>query len=219
MNSVMPSVAFVGKLWIVLVWLRFVIAIPTAHTHSLPTSLPPGASYVYTTPALYLNVSRSKRARKYSFVNLHQLTVKTVLPLGNLSTGGVQLLGDIVSGHLYSEPAFELQFSGRVGYAEDYLTGDPGNDSIARPACVGTIFPDDGATPFLFRIGGIDTSSAEATGIFTGQSRGVAVPYGHSYSVWVPSFFGGYSVLQNSIVSKIMRSSIFSSLGVVQCAY
>lgn len=101
-----------------------------------------------------------------------------------------------MSGHLYSEPDFELQFSGKVGYAEDYLTADPGSDHIARPACVGTIFPDDGASPFLFRIGGIDTSSAEAAAIFTGKSRGVAVPYGYSYSVWVPTFYGGYSALQ-----------------------
>ncbi len=127
--------------------------------------------------------------------------MKTVLPLGNLSTGGVQLLGDIVDGNLYSEPDFELQFSGKVRYAEDYLTQDP-TDGIARPACVGTILPNDGASPFLFRIGGIDTASKEAVGIFTGKSKGVAVPYGHSYSVWVPTFYGGsseYSVLQNSV--------------------
>ena len=60
-------------------------------------------------------------------------------------------MGDIVSGGLYSEPDFELQFSGKVAYAEDYLTSDPG-DGIARPACVGTIYPDDGSLPFLFRM-------------------------------------------------------------------
>lgn len=108
--------------------------------------------------------------------------MKKVLPLGNLSTGGEQLLGDIVSGNLYSEPNFELQFSGRVGYAEDYLTADP-LDGIARPACVGTIFPDDGASPFLFRISGIDTASALAAAIFTNPSAsGRAVPYGYAYS-------------------------------------
>jgi len=33
-----------------------------------------------------------------------QLTVKAVLDLGTLATGGEQLLGPILDGHLYSEP-------------------------------------------------------------------------------------------------------------------
>ena len=106
-----------------------------------------------------------------------------VAQLGNLSTGGEQLLGNIVAGNLYSEPGFEPQFSAKVKYAEDYLTADPG-DGIARPACVGTIVPDEeGASPFLFRISGIDMSSALAGAIFSNpDASGRAVPYGYSYS-------------------------------------
>jgi hypothetical protein len=115
--------------------------------------------------------------------NYPQLTVRRVTPLGNLSTGGEQLLGNIVAGNLYSEPGFEPQFSGKVKYAEDYLTADP-SDGIARPACVGTIVPDEeGASPFLFRISGIDMSSLQADAIFSDpNASGRAVPYGYSYS-------------------------------------
>lgn len=103
--------------------------------------------------------------------------------LGNLSTGGTQLLGPIVEGHLFSEPGFELQFNGTVRNAGDYLTADPGTDGIARPACVGEIVPDNGDSPFLFRIGGIDQASVEAAQIFNAnKSEGRSVPYGFSYS-------------------------------------
>lgn len=106
--------------------------------------------------------------------------------LGNLSTGGTQLLGNIVSGHLYSEPGFEPQFSGAVRHAGDYLTQDPTTSAgpgLARPACIGEIVPDDDDTPFLFRISGIDTASQQATAIFLDPSaQGRAVPYGYSYS-------------------------------------
>ena len=108
--------------------------------------------------------------------------MQAVFNLGNLSTGGTQLLGNIVSGHLYSEPGFEPQFSGAVQHAGDYLTADP-IDGIARPACVGEIVPDDGDSPFLFRITGIDTASPQAVGIFTKpEAQARAVPYGYSYS-------------------------------------
>ncbi|KAI6860275.1 hypothetical protein KC343_g403 [Hortaea werneckii] len=150
------------------------------------THLPPSAPYIYATPALYLN-----------------LTVERVSNLGNLATGGLQLLGPIVEGHLFSEPGFELQFSGSVRNAGDYLTADPGNDGIARPACVGEVVPDNGGTPFLFRINGIDHASELATEIFnSNKSEGRSVPYGYSYSVWTPTFYGGeanYSLLQNSV--------------------
>ena len=88
--------------------------------------------------------------------------MKQVSVLGNLSTGGTQLLGPIVDGTLYSEPGFEPQFVGKVKYADDFLTADP-LDGIARPACVGAIYPDDDPTPFLFRISGIDNASVSNT--------------------------------------------------------
>ncbi|TKA83153.1 hypothetical protein B0A55_00709 [Friedmanniomyces simplex] len=130
---------------------------------ALPSSLPASASYNYLVPALYLN-----------------LTVKAVLDLGQLATGGEQLLGDILDGHLCSEPGLEPQFSGAIRYAEDYLTSDP-DGAYARPSCK--------AVP------GTDI-------IFAGNTSGLAVPYGYSYSVWTPFFFGGsanYSNLQDSI--------------------
>ena len=131
----------------------------------LPSSLPASASYVYTTPALYLS-----------------LVVKQVEVLGNLSTGGTQLVGDILSGHLYSEPGFEPQFNGSIEYAANYLTQDP-FDGIARPACVMTVVPENGDSRFLMRISGIDSASPQAGKIFTtNESLGVSIPYGYSYS-------------------------------------
>lgn len=119
----------------------------------------------------------------YCATNQKKLTVQKVFDLGHLSTGGTQLLGPIVEGHLYSEPDFELQFSGTVKHAADYLTSDPGTDGIARPSCVGEIVPDDGDESFLFRITGIDTSSSMAVQVFSNKSStGLAVPYGYSYS-------------------------------------
>ncbi|KAI7493324.1 hypothetical protein KC367_g8641 [Hortaea werneckii] len=150
--------------------LVFVALIHTSMARAPPktpvTHLPPSAPYIYATPALYLN-----------------LTVQRVSNLGNLATGGLQLLGPIVEGHLFSEPGFELQFSGSIRNAGDYLTADPGNDGIARPACVGEVVPDNGDTPFLFRINGIDHASELATEIFnSNKSEGRSVPYGYSYS-------------------------------------
>jgi hypothetical protein len=108
--------------------------------------------------------------------------VKKVKVLGNLSSGGTQLLGPITAGQLASEPGFEPQFNGSVKYAGDYLTQDP-LDGIARPACVGAVYPDDGDTPFLFRISGIDNASAKAVEIFTSnQDLNLSIPYGSSYS-------------------------------------
>lgn len=111
-----------------------------------------------------------------------QLEVKQVEVLGNINSGGTQLLGPITAGQLASEPGFELQFNGSAKYAGDYLTQDP-TDGIARPACVGAVYPDDGDTPFLFRISGVDHASAKAVEIFTsGQNLNLSIPYGYSYS-------------------------------------
>lgn len=115
-------------------------------------------------------------------LNNTKLEVKQVEVLGNLSTGGTQLLGPIVAGQLASEPGFEPQFNGSVRNAGDYLTQDP-VDGIARPACVGGIFPDNGDSPFLFRISGIDHASETAVEIFTSnQTLNLSIPYGYSYS-------------------------------------
>jgi len=135
--------------------------------------------------------------------------VKAIDFLRNLSTGGVQLLGSVVEvsiagcrpclkycalrdklmlwysvaqGHLTSEPGFEIQFSGAVKAAADYLTLDP-DGVTARGAFVGEIVPDDGDVPFLLRIGGINQLSPQAAAIFTfPTAEGRAVPYGYSYS-------------------------------------
>ncbi|KAK3115571.1 hypothetical protein LTR53_004931 [Teratosphaeriaceae sp. CCFEE 6253] len=155
----------------------------------LPSSLPASASYNYLVPALYLN-----------------LTVKAVLDLGTLAAGGEQLLGDVLAGHLYSEPgdapSFEPQFSGAIRYAEDYLTSDP-DGAYARPSCVMTVVPDNGYDkPFLIKITGVQKADPNLDVIFAGNTTGLQVPYGYSYSVWTPFFFGGssnYSNLQNSI--------------------
>jgi hypothetical protein len=120
-----------------------------------------------------------------------QLEVKQVEVLGNLSSGGTQLLGPIVAGQLASEPGFEPHFNGSVKYAGDYLTQDP-TDGIARPACVGAIYPDNGDSPFLFRISGIDHASATAAEIFTSsENLNLTIPYGFSYSgsSWRICFF------------------------------
>ena len=111
-----------------------------------------------------------------------QLEVKQVEVLGNLSSGGTQLLGPITAGQLASEPGFEPQFNGSVKYAGDYLIQDP-SDGVARPACVGAVYPDNGDAPFLFRISGVDHASAKAVEIFTpDQNLNLSIPYGYSYS-------------------------------------
>lgn len=88
----------------------------------------------------------------------------------------------VAQGHLTSEPGFEIQFSGAVKAAADYLTLDP-DGVTARGAFVGEIVPDDGDVPFLLRIGGINQLSPQAAAIFTfPTAEGRAVPYGYSYS-------------------------------------
>ncbi|EMC97460.1 hypothetical protein BAUCODRAFT_453035 [Baudoinia panamericana UAMH 10762] len=157
----------------------------SASATPLPTALPATTSYNYLMPALYLN-----------------LTVQTVINLGNLTTGGQQLLGNIVDGHLYSEPGFVPNFSASIKYAEDYLTADP-LDGVAHPACIMTVFPDNGDTPFLMKIGGIQYPNPSLDGIFSSNTSNTeAIPYGYVYSVWTPTFFGGadnYTNLQNSV--------------------
>ncbi|KAK3671686.1 hypothetical protein LTR78_008419 [Recurvomyces mirabilis] len=181
----------VSKLALALATLH-VVSTATGHPSLLdrkdntrPSSVPASASYNYLVPALYLN-----------------LTVKAVLDLGTLATGGEQLLGDILDGRLYSEPGFTPQFSGRIRYAEDYLTSDP-DGAYARPSCVMTVVPDNGYDkPFLLRISGVQKANPNLDIIFAGNTTGLQVPYGYSYSVWTPTFFGGsanYSNLQDSV--------------------
>jgi len=86
-----------------------------------------------------------------------QLEVKQVEVLGNLSSGGTQLLGPITAGQLASESGFEPQFNGSVKHAGDYLTQDPSD--------------------------GVDHASAKAVEIFTSdQDLKLSIPYGYSYS-------------------------------------
>ncbi|KAK3709518.1 hypothetical protein LTR37_010891 [Vermiconidia calcicola] len=174
-----------GRLRTILLSLSICVVARGAHADSPVSSLPPSAPYVYATPALYLN-----------------FIVKSVESLGKLSTGGTQLFAPIVEGYLRTEPDFEIQFSGAVRSAADYLTLDP--DGItARGDVVGEVVPDSGDTPFLIRISGINHLSPQSAEIFTSnRTAGRAVPYGYSYSVWTPTFYGGsakYAVLQNSI--------------------
>ncbi|KAK0284776.1 hypothetical protein LTR91_009750 [Friedmanniomyces endolithicus] len=122
----------------------------------LPSSLPASASYTYLVPALYLN-----------------LTVKAVIDLGPLATGGEQLLGHILGGHLYSEPGFELQFSGTVKYAEDYLTSDA-DGAYARPSVSLTVVPDNGFDlPFLMEIHGVQKAVPRLDIILAGNTTGL----------------------------------------------
>ncbi|MCJ1475535.1 hypothetical protein MMC13_004198 [Lambiella insularis] len=151
--------------------------------------------------------------------------------LGNLSTGGTQLFGQVTQARLYSEPGvcspdhllakasapypacmwltvvsggaqFEPSFSADFLYGTDYLTQDPVG-GIARPELTGIVAPDDGDTPFLMSVTGIQFGTPVLDAIVsTNTSTGLAVPYGASYSVWVPTFRGGsakYANLQNSI--------------------
>ncbi|KAK0820792.1 hypothetical protein LTR91_003520 [Friedmanniomyces endolithicus] len=124
------------------------------------------------------------------------------MDLGPLASGGEQLLGHILGGHLYSEAGFEPQFSGTVKYAEDYLTSDA-NGAYARPSCSLTVVPDNGVDlPFLMEIHGIQKAVPSLDIIFAGNTTGLQVPYGYSYSIWTPTFFGGsanYSNLQDSV--------------------
>lgn len=103
--------------------------------------------------------------------------------LGDLSTGGEQLVGPVVSGSMRSELGFVPQFSGSVKYAADYLTSDPGDDGVSRPSLSGTVFPDNGDTPFLFRATGVQMASPELGAIVaTNTTSGLAIPYGSVYS-------------------------------------
>jgi hypothetical protein len=158
------------------------------HANGSASDVSTSESFMYTTPAMYLWVSCASPSPLRPEVNRSltsfQLEVKQVEVLGNLSSGGTQLLGPITAGQLASEPGFEPQFNGSVKYAGDYLTQDP-SDGVARPACVGAIYPDNGDSPFLFRIGGIDHASLKAVEIFTSdQDLNLSIPYGYSYSGW-----------------------------------
>ena len=106
-------------------------------------------------------------------------------------------------------------------YGTDYVQGDP-NEPITRPDLTGTVYPDDGATPFQMHVSGIQFANVELASIVsTNTSEGRKVPYGAVYSsrsfqqtvslshvltastVWTPTFRGGdekYKNLQNSIL-------------------
>jgi len=143
-------------------------------------------SFNYLVPALFWNA-----------------TVLQVQNLGNISTGGTQLLGQVIKARLYSEPGFEPSFSADFHYGEDYVTSDPGGDGIGRPNLIGVVAPDNGDTPFVMQVSGIQFGTPVLDEIIgTNTSTGKAVPYGGAYSVWVPTFRGGsakYANLQNSI--------------------
>ncbi|MCJ1291736.1 hypothetical protein MMC34_003281 [Xylographa carneopallida] len=149
-------------------------------------------------------------------------TVLQVQNLGNISTGGSQLLGQVIKARLYSEPGvccsvqridlivapisipcdlpflsgttqFEPCFSADFLYGEDYVTADPGVDGIARPNLIGVVAPDNGDTPFIMQVSGIQVGTPvldEITG--TNTSIGQAVPYGAAYS-------GMYNMHQSQI--------------------
>ncbi|KAK1062663.1 hypothetical protein LTR74_010119 [Friedmanniomyces endolithicus] len=95
------------------------------------------------------------------------------MDLGPLASGGEQLLGHILGGHLYSEPGFEPHFSGTVKYAEDYLTSDA-NGAYARPSCLLTVVPDNGVDlPFLMEIHGVQKAVPSLDIIFAGNTTGL----------------------------------------------
>ncbi|KAH8895621.1 hypothetical protein GQ53DRAFT_839176 [Thozetella sp. PMI_491] len=142
-------------------------------------------AFNYLVPALYFNA-----------------TVKTTISLGSLSTGSALVLGKAISGTLRSEPGFEPRFSAKILYGEDYPTLEPGTN-VGRNDFTAVVVPDDGSTPFQMHAIGIQFPTAESTAIVTGSAtEPLAVPYGATYSVWVPTFRGGgagYSNLQDSI--------------------
>lgn len=136
----------------------------------------------YSRNVLMGKLHHHPRLQAHERLTSFQLEVKQVEVLGNLSSGGTQLLGPITAGQLASEPGLKPQFNGSVKYAGDYLTQYP-SDGIARPACVGAVYPDNGDTPFLFRISGVDHASAKAIEIFTSnENLNLSIPYGYSYS-------------------------------------
>jgi len=127
------------------------------------------ASYNYLEPALFWNA-----------------TVKQVVNLGNISTGGQQALGQVVEATLRSEPDFEPSFVAEWKNGEDYLSVDP--DGVARPSLVGVVYPDDGDTPFLMETTGIQYPNPKLDEIFgTNTSHGLEIPYGFVYSGIMPN--------------------------------
>lgn len=134
-----------------------------------------------------------------------------------LSTGGSQRLGRVSSGYLVSEPGFELQFNGSVKYASNFLTSDPGSDGVSHPAFAGEIYPENGDTPFLMRIGGIERISQQEIEIITSNtSTGLSVPYGYAYSGRSVSYRVG--VIMLSVVNQSSpRLSMAETLTTQSC--
>ncbi|KAE9374668.1 hypothetical protein N431DRAFT_464902 [Stipitochalara longipes BDJ] len=143
-------------------------------------------SFNYLVPALFWNA-----------------TVNTVFSSGNLSTGGGLRLGVVTSATLRSEPGFEPSFTAQFAHGVDFITTDPGTTGISRPDLTGLVLPDDGSTPFQMHATGIQIGNQEVAEIaLTNSTKGLKMPYGAVYSVWVPTFRGGsdkYANLQNSI--------------------
>ncbi|KAI9658380.1 MAG: hypothetical protein M1821_002513 [Bathelium mastoideum] len=152
-------------------------------------------TFNYLVPALYLNA-----------------TVQQIQSLGNLSTGGPLAFGKILSGNLYSEPGFEPSFTATLSSGVDFVTIDSSNNNIRRPGVSALVQPDDGDLPFEVQIGGIQFGTTEEEEItFTNTSRGLSVPYGSSYSVWLPTFRGGSAKYENLQQSVFVGSETVSN--------
>ncbi|KAH6663304.1 hypothetical protein F5X68DRAFT_237530 [Plectosphaerella plurivora] len=105
-------------------------------------------------------------------------TVKTILPLGDLNTGGQLILGRGISGKLTSERGYGVQLSANLEYVTDYPTIDP-SGAISRIDIRGLVVPDDQSTPLQIQVTGIQESSAEVFGVVSSQvNTGQRIPYG-----------------------------------------
>ena len=63
------------------------------------------------------------------------------------------------------------------------MTADPGADGIARPNLIGVVAPDNGDTPFIMQVSGIQVGNPVLDAITgTNTSVGQAIPYGAAYS-------------------------------------
>lgn len=102
-------------------------------------------------------------------------------------------------GNLYSELGFQPQLSGSVKYTKDYPQDLDGK--YAKPACVMMVIePDDGDTPFLIRIGGVQKSDHSVDGIFSGDKNSEVekVTDGFVYSSTI-------SIERNCWIAELMR--------------
>ncbi|KAK4545831.1 hypothetical protein LTR36_002395 [Oleoguttula mirabilis] len=98
---------------------------------------------------------------------------------GSSATSKEKRRGDSVVGELVE---FEPAFRATVLYGEDYVTGNL-NEPITRPDLTGTVYPDDGSTPFHMHSGGIQVANVELAAIVaTNTSENRKTPYGVVYS-------------------------------------